>query len=79
MKVKKGDGPNLGGKAVQNATESTINVLYVVPALSAVNPASCCVIPVVFEKDPKDLVKEISGQVGYDIDKIQNSEIITKH
>ncbi len=34
---------------------------------------------VVFEKDPKDLVKEISGQVGYDIDKIQNSEIITKH
>ena len=34
---------------------------------------------IVFENDPKDLIKEISGQVGYDIDKIQNSEIITKH
>ena len=34
---------------------------------------------IVFKKDPKDLIKEISGQVGYDIDKIQNSEIITKH
>ena len=34
---------------------------------------------VVFKRDPKDLIKEISGQVGYDIDKIQNSEIITKH
>ena len=34
---------------------------------------------IVFDNDPKDLVKEISGQVGYDIDKVQNSEIITKH
>lgn len=34
---------------------------------------------IVFENDPKDLVKEISRQVGYDIDKVQNSEIITKH
>ena len=34
---------------------------------------------IVFEIDPKDLIKEISSQVGYDIDKVQNSEIITKH
>jgi putative transcriptional regulator len=34
---------------------------------------------IVFDNDPKDLVKEISGKVGYDIDKVQNSEIITKH
>tara|TARA_A100001388_G_C28774994_1_gene506747 strand:+ start:7285 stop:7842 length:558 start_codon:yes stop_codon:yes gene_type:complete len=34
---------------------------------------------IIFNKDPNHLVKEISMQVGYDIDKIQNSEIITKH
>tara|TARA_B100000287_G_scaffold433117_1_gene494045 strand:- start:660 stop:1217 length:558 start_codon:yes stop_codon:yes gene_type:complete len=34
---------------------------------------------IVFDFSPSDLIKEISGQVGYDIDKIQNSEIITKH
>ena len=34
---------------------------------------------IIFEIDPKDLIKEISMQVGYDIDKVQNSEIITKH
>ena len=34
---------------------------------------------VIFENKPKDLITIISKQVGYDIDKIQNSEIITKH
>ncbi|MAC03858.1 MAG: hypothetical protein CMQ58_03555 [Gammaproteobacteria bacterium] len=33
----------------------------------------------IFDGDPKDLVKKVSHEVGYDIDKIQNSEIITKH
>ena len=34
---------------------------------------------IVLKKILKISVKEISSQVGYDIDKIQNSEIITKH
>ena len=34
---------------------------------------------IVFKEDPNDLVKRISKEVGFDIDKIQNSEIITKH
>ena len=34
---------------------------------------------IVFQEDPNDLVKRISKEVGFDIDKIQNSEIITKH
>ena len=34
---------------------------------------------IVFNEQPKNLVKSISNEVGYDIDKIQNSEIITKH
>jgi hypothetical protein len=34
---------------------------------------------IVFEEEPNDLVKRISKEVGFDIDKIQNSEIITKH
>ena len=34
---------------------------------------------IVFNKEPEHLVKSISREVGYDIDKIQNSEIITKH
>ena len=34
---------------------------------------------IVFEEEPNDLVKSISKEVGFDIDKIQNSEIITKH
>tara|TARA_B100001989_G_scaffold251110_1_gene229579 strand:- start:6253 stop:6810 length:558 start_codon:yes stop_codon:yes gene_type:complete len=34
---------------------------------------------IVFNKEPEQLVKSISKEVGYDIDKIQNSEIITKH
>ncbi len=34
---------------------------------------------VIFNKKPEELVRSISGKVGYDIDKIQNSEIITKH
>ena len=34
---------------------------------------------IVFNEKPKNLVKSISNEVGYDIDKIQNSEIITKH
>ena len=33
----------------------------------------------VFEEEPSKLVQRISKEVGYDIDKIQNSEIITKH
>jgi len=33
----------------------------------------------VFEEEPSNLVLRISKEVGYDIDKIQNSEIITKH
>lgn len=34
---------------------------------------------IVFEEDPNNLVKRISKALGFDIDKIQNSEIITKH
>jgi len=34
---------------------------------------------IIFEEEPNDLVKRISKEVGFDIDKIQNSEIITKH
>ena len=34
---------------------------------------------IVFNEEPEELVKSISKEVGYDIDKIQNSEIITKH
>ena len=34
---------------------------------------------IIFDEEPKNLVKRISKEVGYDIDKIQNSEIITKH
>ncbi len=34
---------------------------------------------IIFEEEPKNLVQRISKEVGYDIDKIQNSEIITKH
>ncbi len=34
---------------------------------------------VIFKNEPEQLVKSISKEVGYDIDKIQNSEIITKH
>ena len=34
---------------------------------------------IVFDEEPEQLVKLISKKVGYDIDKIQNSEIITKH
>ena len=34
---------------------------------------------IVFNEQPKNLVKSISNEVGFDIDKIQNSEIITKH
>ena len=34
---------------------------------------------IVFNKEPEHLVKSISREVGYDIDKIQNSEILTKH
>ena len=34
---------------------------------------------IVFKEDPNHLVKRISKEVGFDIDKIQNSEIITKH
>jgi len=33
----------------------------------------------VFNEEPEELVRSISKEVGYDIDKIQNSEIITKH
>jgi len=33
----------------------------------------------VFEEEPSKLIQRISKEVGYDIDKIQNSEIITKH
>ena len=34
---------------------------------------------IVFNEEPEELVRSISKEVGYDIDKIQNSEIITKH
>ena len=34
---------------------------------------------IVFNEEPEKLVRSISKEVGYDIDKIQNSEIITKH
>ena len=34
---------------------------------------------IIFKDKPEQLVKSISKEVGYDIDKIQNSEIITKH
>ena len=34
---------------------------------------------IVLNEEPEQLVKSISKEVGYDIDKIQNSEIITKH
>ena len=34
---------------------------------------------IIFKNKPEQLVKSISKEVGYDIDKIQNSEIITKH
>tara|TARA_B100001939_G_scaffold106327_1_gene91884 strand:- start:120 stop:677 length:558 start_codon:yes stop_codon:yes gene_type:complete len=34
---------------------------------------------VIFDNKAKELITIISKQVGYDIDKIQNSEIITKH